>query len=198
MPSTSEWWFMGCKVCWRRLKISQNGTYSCPTCVETEPWPRFRISVRATDIEVEDQTGPTFAEFTFFGRQGELITGTTADCAPAHAKGRTNYLPPELEKLHDKKFIVTVTTNDQTLRANFYHFKVQAIECLGNEGPLAPLPMIKPAAVPDIRGSSSSAAGEDHTATEDPLATPPPVKDCQQNNSPSETDPTELLSEKIN
>lgn len=62
--------------------------------------PRFRISVHPIDIEAEDQTDPTSADFAFFGQQGELITGTTANWPATHAKGRANYLPPELERLH--------------------------------------------------------------------------------------------------
>lgn len=77
---------------------------------------------------------PTFAEF---GQGGELITGTTAVCVATHAKGRADYLPSELEKLHGKKFIVTVTPSEQSLEADFFYFKVQATEHLENEAPLA-------------------------------------------------------------
>lgn len=125
---------MGCKVCWTKPKFTENGIYSCTKCVDTEPWPRFRISVRAIDIEAESEHDPTFAEF---GQQGELITGTTAECVATHAKGRADYLPSELEKLHGKKFIVTVTPSEQSLEADFFYFKVQATEHLENEAPLA-------------------------------------------------------------
>ena len=48
--------------------------------------------------------------------------------------------------------------------------------------------MRNPAAVLDIHGPSSSASA----TTEDPLATQPSIKDGQQSNSPSESEPAEV------
>lgn len=39
--STTNWWYMGCKICWRRLKVNENSTYQCPECTETTPCPRY-------------------------------------------------------------------------------------------------------------------------------------------------------------
>uniref|UniRef100_A0A453LGL2 Uncharacterized protein n=1 Tax=Aegilops tauschii subsp. strangulata TaxID=200361 RepID=A0A453LGL2_AEGTS len=53
--------------------------------------------------------------------------------------------------------------------------------------------MRNPAAVLDIHGPSSSASA----TTEDPLATQPSIKDGQQSNSPSESEPAEPRNDKI-
>lgn len=33
----TKWWYMSCKVYWRRLKMNENGTYRCPECTEAAP-----------------------------------------------------------------------------------------------------------------------------------------------------------------
>lgn len=92
-----------------------------------------QIAVRAIDLDTEEQQNPTFAEFSFFGKQGEIITGQNVDLAVANAAGRVGYTPPEIEELPGKTFIVTVTPHHQSLDAEFFYFQVQATELLHND-----------------------------------------------------------------
>lgn len=91
-----------------------------------------QIAVRAIDLDTEEQQNPTFAEFSFFGKQGEIITGQNVDLAVANAAGRVGYTPPEIEELPGKTFIVTVTPHHQSLDAEFFYFQVQATELPSN------------------------------------------------------------------
>lgn len=112
--------------------MNENGTYRCPECTETTLCPRYKIAVRAIDLDTEEQQNPTFAEFSFFGKQGEIITGQNVDLAVANAAGRVGYTPPEIEELPGRTFIVTVTPHHQSLDAEFFYFQVQATELPSN------------------------------------------------------------------
>jgi hypothetical protein len=69
--------------------------------------------VRPIDDGSDNEADTAFAEFIFFGAQGEQIVRITVDYASAHATGRTDYLPPELEQLPGKRFILTVVTQER-------------------------------------------------------------------------------------
>lgn len=135
--STTNWWYMGCKICWRRLKVNENSTYQCPECTETTPCPRYKIALCAIDLETEEEQNPGFVEFSFFGKQGEIITGQNVDLAVANVAGRARYTPPEIEELPGKKFIVMVThtighlmLNSTTFKCRQQSFCIMTSHCL--------------------------------------------------------------------
>jgi hypothetical protein len=121
---------------------------------------RYKIRVHAIDDGNDNEENAPFAEFLFFGALGEQIAGITADCAAAHKTGRTDYLPPELEQLPGKKFILTAVTQEISLRYDFYKFQVKAVEHLQSQEPLPPLPMLNTTAT-----SSTSEPTDKNTAS---------------------------------
>lgn len=67
---------------------------------------RYKITVRATDMEIEEEPYPVYPVFVgsaSSGAQGNLLTGKDADCFVSHAKGRTGCVPSEIEELPVKK-----------------------------------------------------------------------------------------------
>lgn len=102
--STENWWYMGCKECWKKLK-KENGVYNCPTCTQ-RPSPRYRISFHGVDTDSTEEANPTFAEFNFFGQQGNVQIGKDADYLLAEARGRGEDRPQEILDLMGKKYIV--------------------------------------------------------------------------------------------
>lgn len=136
----------------RRCPISPDGGEPwprCPICPDGgEPWPRYKIRVHAMDDGSNDEANTTFAEFLFFDALVEKIVGITAYCVEAHKIGKTNYLPPELEQLPSKRFILTVVPQEVALNFDFYMFQVKVVEHLENEEPLAALPMLNTTAIP--------------------------------------------------
>lgn len=65
-------------------------------------------------MQVEDEPNPLFAEFAFFGAQGDLITGKVQIpiCCVGHAKGWIGYVPPEIEELPDIFFCESLQIAD--------------------------------------------------------------------------------------
>jgi hypothetical protein len=200
--SLTDWMYMGCKICWKGLTIPGGGLRSCPNCPDGgEPWPRYtpnypstnrkffpsshkylhvhayyenryKIRVHAIDDGNDNEENAPFAEFLFFGALGEQIAGITADCAAAHKTGRTDYLPPELEQLPGKRFVLTAVTQDVSLKTDFYIFQVKAVEHLENEEPLAPLPMlntttISPTSESKEKNTVSTPATSEHDVDRD-------------------------------
>lgn len=168
---------MGCKICWKRLKPDKSAILRCSDCPDGEPWPRLRISVHAVNIESNGDTEGTFAEFVFFGAQGEQIARMTTECAAAYATGRANYSPPELEQLPGKSFIVTVTPHQNSLDSDLYHLRVRALEQLDNQEALPLLPMANQSETDGTAGSSSSSPPIHNPTDKNILATPASSED---------------------
>ncbi|CAM0873363.1 unnamed protein product [Alopecurus aequalis] len=166
--SANDWWYMGCRDCWKKAKI-EGDTYKSPRCPISVPVPRFRILLNAVDVDVADATIAPMAEFTFFGPHGETIVGKDAVMVVANARGQANYVPPELTNLIDRKFVVTVTPSDRSLDANYMYYQVQAVEPLQEDPPVN-----QPSAAQTIDQASSSSSTPPR-ASSATAATPPPT-----------------------
>ncbi|CAM0905095.1 unnamed protein product [Alopecurus aequalis] len=159
--STNNWWYMGCRDCWKRVKM-EGETYKCPRCPNTAPLPRFRILLNAVDADVVNTTTAPMAQFIFFGPRGETVVGKDAVMVVASARGQANYIPPELAGLIGRKFAVTVTPDDKSLDADYKHYKVQEVEPLQEKYPDEQTSTIEtldqPTASNDTTTQASSAA----------------------------------------
>ncbi|KAI5002429.1 hypothetical protein ZWY2020_027079 [Hordeum vulgare] len=125
------------------------GLRTCPNCPDGgEPWPRYKIRVYAIDDGNDNEENASFVEFLFFGALDEQIAGITADCASANKTGRIDYLPPELEQLPSKIFILTAVTQEESLKSDFYKFQVKAVEHVQIEEPIPTLPMLNIPTIP--------------------------------------------------
>lgn len=182
--STDDWWYMGCKQCWKKLRKEQ-GIYICPTCTQAKPFPRYRISLHGVYANINEEANPTFAEFTFFGQQGNIIIGKDIDYLLAETRGRNEDTPHEISDLVGKNFIVTVTPSSKTLDNDYCHFQVQATEHVANTELLAPLPLSNDAHPGSAGQSSSSALLLTDAAQSDLVATPPPTDLASQKNGNS-------------
>lgn len=80
----------------------------------------YRISLCAVDVQTNEEANPTFAEFTFFGAQGDIIIGKDAEYVVAETRGQAGYVPCEISDLVGRKF----------LDGDYNYFQVQTTEHL--------------------------------------------------------------------
>lgn len=125
----NDWWYMGCKECWRKLQI-ENDDYKCSVCAISKPLSRYMIMVHAIDEEQNNIEGAKFAHFVFFGQHGEAIVGKDAQSLSSYSTVQSENIPSEIVALVGKKYIVTVTPSNKSLHADYHHYQVKKVEPL--------------------------------------------------------------------
>lgn len=95
--------------------------------------------VHAIDVGCVDPAAAKFAEFTFFGTRGDIVVGKDAVFLVATARGRVDYVPPDLEATVGKEFIVVVMPKNPSLDADYTYFQVQSVEPMA---PVIPIPTL--------------------------------------------------------
>lgn len=86
IASINNRWYMSCKECWKKLRTKGN-IYKYPTCVAPMPAPRYKLRVQAVDLDSTEKENPTFAEFMFFGPQGDIAIRTDANYVSSRTEG---------------------------------------------------------------------------------------------------------------
>ncbi|KAE8784814.1 hypothetical protein D1007_41566 [Hordeum vulgare] len=98
-------------------------------------------------------SGPTVPEVAALivathSAAAEAKISNIPNCASANKTGRIDYLPPELEQLPSKIFILTAVTQEESLKSDFYKFQVKAVEHVQIEEPIPTLPMLNIPTIP--------------------------------------------------
>lgn len=87
VDNPTDWWYYSCPSCWTKMAPSGN-IRRCPKCRNTKKNQRYRISVKAEDMEPNPENKKVVGQFIFFGDNGAALTGKDAVLLAAHTKGR--------------------------------------------------------------------------------------------------------------
>ncbi|KAM0828034.1 hypothetical protein ACQ4PT_067809 [Festuca glaucescens] len=97
---------------------------------------RYRINVKARDIGYTEEDEEEIGCFTFFGKQGKILTGYDEELVIGTAEGRPNYLPPAIANVVGRKYLVTARVNQEIYAQDNIPFRVSTTELIGSPAPL--------------------------------------------------------------
>lgn len=117
IENPTDWWFYSCQACWRKM-VPVGNIRRCPKCHDTKEQQRYRISVKAEDIDPDQENKRAIGRFIFFGENGTALTGKDVILLAAQTKGRPDYIPPIVSNIVGKKSAVTAEVKQDTLDAD--------------------------------------------------------------------------------
>jgi hypothetical protein len=79
---------------------------------------RYKLSVKAEDIERNAENKKVIGQFVFFGDNGTTLTGNDAVLLAAQTKGRPDYVPASISIIVANKCVVTTEVKQDTLDAD--------------------------------------------------------------------------------
>lgn len=133
VENPTDWWYYSCPACWRKMTPVGN-IRRCPKCHDTKERQRYRISVKAEDIDPNPENKRVIGRFIFFGENGAVLAGKDVILLAAQTKGRPDYVPPTISNIVGKKCAVTAEVKQDTLDADdgLIIFSVSRAELIGS------------------------------------------------------------------